>query len=94
MLFCGRLLHAPAGHLKQPNSSGTRPPVLLWNYPVNLLRNPLDTPQDSVEVLVKAENTEIYRRLRAQLGKLHDITRIILRIKKARPGTIIVFYNS
>eukprot|EP00903_Cladosiphon_okamuranus_P011998 g11267.t1 len=38
--------------------------------------------QDSVGVLVKAENAEICRRLRSQLGKLHDITRIIMRIKK------------
>ncbi|CAM9117808.1 unnamed protein product [Pylaiella littoralis] len=38
--------------------------------------------QDSVEVLMKSENSEICRRLRSQLAKLHDITRILLRIKK------------
>ena len=31
---------------------------------------------------MKAENAEICRRLRSQLGKLHDITRIVMRIKK------------
>lgn len=40
-------------------------------------------PQDSVEVLMKAENAEICRRLRSQLSKLNDITKIIMRIKKA-----------
>lgn len=33
---------------------------------------------------MKSENSEICRRLRSQLAKLHDITRILLRIKKVR----------
>lgn len=40
-------------------------------------------------MLVKAENMEICRRLRSQLGKLHDITRIIMRIKKVRTEAVV-----
>lgn len=36
---------------------------------------------------MKAENAEICRRLRSQLGKLHDITRIVMRIKKVGAGS-------
>ena len=33
---------------------------------------------------MQAENAEICKRLRSQLGKSHDMARILLRIKKAR----------
>ncbi|CAM9928524.1 unnamed protein product [Ascophyllum nodosum] len=44
----------------------------------------INARQDGVEVLMQAENAEICKRLRSQLGKSHDMARILLRIKKAR----------
>ncbi|CAM9207864.1 unnamed protein product [Scytosiphon promiscuus] len=38
--------------------------------------------QNSVEVLMRSENAEICRRMRSQLKKSFDMTRIIMRIKK------------
>eukprot|EP00904_Undaria_pinnatifida_P009103 jgi/Undpi1/5322/HiC_scaffold_2.g00603.m1 len=38
--------------------------------------------QDCIEVLMQTENAEVCRRLRSQLGKSHDATRTLLRIKK------------
>ena len=37
---------------------------------------------------MQTENAEICRRLRSQLGKSHDTTRTLLRIKKARDRVV------
>lgn len=43
--------------------------------------------QDGVEVLMQLENAEIFRQLRSLLGKSYDISRTLVRIKKASKGT-------
>lgn len=43
----------------------------------------LSVTQDGVEIFMQAENAEICRQLRARLGRSHDMSRTLLRIKKA-----------